>query len=525
MTISKKIAILSAATIFSILAVIAFTALTLSSLDGEFSQFQAQELIDNDLMEIKATALSVAKSDPILPQTADSLNAADTHIRKLLTAVTSTAQDKALTDAIKHVSGLWAEYIRQFDSAIKIASDSPADALQIPDAIYQSQLVPMASELDRLVATERTREKASRSSVTAAKSRVMWAVLLPLVLGGTIIVIGQLLFTRSLKGRMEAVMQVAARLEAGDLTQRLPEDGKDEFSDMARSINHFISRLQDILREMSNSSDQTRAAVQGIGTAIDSVSGNANLQSHRAREMREAMQELEQTAHATAASAAQASGAAVAMVEEVRAGNAVGSSTTQALVRIDGAVDVSVSTMTELGAAIQRVGAVSRVITDIAEQTNLLALNAAIEAARAGDTGRGFAVVADEVRKLAERTAASTGDISRIVAEIERRTGEVGQAMQNARSAASEGVHFGEQMTALLNRIEHAAVGVSGLMQEIAVAAEQQSATGSGIAQAVQAVEEASVSTMHESEQARIGSSSLTENAERLHAAASRFTV
>jgi methyl-accepting chemotaxis protein len=68
----------------------------------------------------------------------------------------------------------------------------------------------------------------------------------------------------------------------------------------------------------------------------------------------------------------------------------------------------------------EQMDAALELINEIADQTNLLALNAAIEASRVGDETSGFSVVAGEIRTLAERSAETSGEISRLVKQMEK---------------------------------------------------------------------------------------------------------
>ena len=137
------------------------------------------------------------------------------------------------------------------------------------------------------------------------------------------------------------------------------------------------------------------------------------------------------------------------------------------MLQIANAAQDAASTIEELGQQSSKITSIVQTIREIADQTNLLALNAAIEAARAGEQGRGFAVVADEVRKLAERTSASTSEISAMIDKVQSGTRSAMDSMARTLAEANASVTLASQAADSIGSIRDGARRIVEVVEEV----------------------------------------------------------
>jgi len=389
-------------------------------------------------------------------------------------------------------------------------------------AAAREEMERETNEINRL-GQALTQAQAARLEHDTTQARItqLTVAVLALLIG----LLAAWLITRQITRPLADTLAVVRSIAAGDLTDQRRIQRKDEIGALQQGVMGMAATLRELIGGIRDSVTQMASAAEQLSAVTEQTSAGMNGQKVETDQVATAMHEMSATVQEVARNAEDASQAASEADREARAGDAVVSEAASQIKRLSEEMLRSSEAMARLESESNRIGSVMDVIKTVAEQTNLLALNAAIEAARAGEAGRGFAVVADEVRGLAQRTQKSTEEIEQLVAALQQGTQQVAVAMQNSHELTESSVELTRKAGLALNDITAKVSNIQAMNQQIATAAEEQSAVAEEISRSVVNVRDISEQTATASDETAASSIELARLGNELQAMVSRFRV
>ena len=257
--------------------------------------------------------------------------------------------------------------------------------------------------------------------------------------------------------RLNEMINTLATKDA-DLTSRIEVVGNDIIAQIGSGINMFIEKLQNLLVNTKNSSNENAAISEQlsvtsmeVGKRVEEESSIIAVTSQNGKDLLHELNDSLEDAKKAGENLKTSNNVLLEVKDDIEALH----------VKLNNTAMKDVELAEKLNRTSQNTGEVQEVlmvIADIADQTNLLALNAAIEAARAGDHGRGFAVVADEVRKLAEKTQKSLIEINStinvVVQSVQEVSGDMNNSSKDILEISKNGEELNKKVESTVNRMQ-----------------------------------------------------------------------
>ncbi|TFI57633.1 methyl-accepting chemotaxis protein [Sphingomonas parva] len=243
--------------------------------------------------------------------------------------------------------------------------------------------------------------------------------------------------------------RMAASLAAvrdGDLTAGIEDPFPAAYEPLKANFNAMLDGVRELVMSIARATENIRGGSDEISRAAGDLSRRTEQQAATLEQTAAAMTQVTATVQSSSRGAGEANRLVQAMQAEAQSSTKT--------------VTDAVAAMAEIEKSSQEITKIISVIERIAFQTNLLALNASVEAAQAGEAGRAFTVVANEVRALAQRSADAAQ--------------EIGQLITNSSRQVDDGVAMVGEAGKALGRIIGSVDEISGLVSQIAKAADQQ---------------------------------------------------
>lgn len=311
--------------------------------------------------------------------------------------------------------------------------------------------------------------------------------------------------------KLQNAVQVVA---SGDLSKAIEIKSKDEIGKIGMAFKNMQENYVDILLKLQNISNQivdsslklsssvehTRKSSEEIVSSVQEISAGMQESSASIEETNASLEELNASAESISKSCQDAVEQSMAINNAALGSGKNVKDLVESVNKMAESTDEVGGIITGLNDTSKEIGQIVDLISQITEQTNLLALNAAIEAARAGEAGRGFAVVAEEVRKLAEESSRAAGSIKKLIDEIQSKIHNTVAAINGTKEIVTEGVSkasvTGENIKIIISSIEK----ISGKIEEIASAAEEQAAMSEQMSNAIEEISKAATDSAERSQ-------------------------
>lgn len=325
---------------------------------------------------------------------------------------------------------------------------------------------------------------------------------------------------------IDEVVDYMTAISSGNLHVKIPETRRDdETGRLSAGLRDMVQQLRLLIGNITS----VTATLVGSTNDLTTIADQGNVRIARQREETDqvatAATQMAATTQEVARSAAMAAQSARNAAGRTQYGCSVVDQTTDAIQSLVDDVEQARQVIDRLRAESENIGSVLDVIRGIAEQTNLLALNAAIEAARAGEQGRGFAVVADEVRTLASRTQQSTQDIQSMIENLQHGAAQAFSVMEHSHASSSSTLEHASSAHQALREITESVTEINAMNDQIASAAEEQSATSETISRSVSQIAALAEESLSAAEQTATSAAGLNATGDELTQVVERFEL